>query len=129
MCAAGEAGDETVAFLLSKGASPDLVNNNNFTALVFAIQSECSSTIDLLASLTKKGLVETVKDLAALRTELTPAVEDLLRRASSDKVAVRMGVICAAKFGATSMLKILTEGWNKNILDPTEANLLLKKKH
>ena len=49
MSAALGAADETVAFLLSKGASPDLMDKDGQTALVFAIYSSCSSTIDLLA--------------------------------------------------------------------------------
>ena len=79
MYAASRAANETVAFLLSKGASPDLISNNNATALVLAIQMKCSSTFDLLAPVTTKGLDEAIKWLAAFRTELTPAVENLLR--------------------------------------------------
>ena len=37
MYAALAAADETVAFLLSKGADPDLMNIQGHTALVFAI--------------------------------------------------------------------------------------------
>merc|ERR1719264_2120099 len=48
--------DETVAFLLSKGADPDLMDNNGDTALVAAIQFQRLSTIDLLAPVTQKGL-------------------------------------------------------------------------
>ena len=109
------AADETVAFLLSKGASPDLMVSN-VTALSFAISSECSSTIDLLAPVTAKGLDESVLSLATFHIELTPAIEELLRRAASDKNAVRMGVTYATQFGATRMLKILTQDWDKNTL-------------
>ena len=127
MSAAVFASDETVAFLLSRGASPDLMENSNATALVAAIQSGCSSTIDLSAPTTKKGLDKALQWLAAYHTELTPAVEELLRRAASDKDAVRMGVGYATNFGAARMLKILTQGWDRNTLDPTEANHLLEK--
>ena len=47
MSAAIQAADETVVVLLSKGASPDLMDNYNATALEHAIQSKCSSTITL----------------------------------------------------------------------------------
>ena len=80
-----------------------------------------------MAPVTTKSLNEAVTFLAANHTELTPAVEDLLRRAASDEDAVRIGLDYAAEFGATSMLKVLTQGWNKNILDFTDANLLLEK--
>ena len=89
MSAASQAGDETVAFLLSKGASPDLMDNNNCTALDAAIVSKCSSTIHLLAPVTTKGLGEALARLAAHHRELTPAVEDLLRRAASDEKAAK----------------------------------------
>ena len=128
MYAASQAADETVAFLLSKGASPDLMDYNNVTALVHAIQNKCSSTIDVLAPVTMKGLDGAVISLAAYHAELTPAVEDLLRRvAASDNDAVTMGVAYAAEFGAARILKILTQGWDKNTLDSTDANHLLEK--
>ena len=127
MYAATQASDETVAFLLSKGASPDLMDNYNLTALASAIQWKCSSTIALLVPVTKKGLDKALIWLAARHRELTPAVEDLLRRAASDEGTARMGVNYAAHFGAASMLKILTQGWNKNTLDLTEANQLLEE--
>ena len=70
---------------------------------------KCSSTIDLRAPLTKKGLDIALQWLSALHTELTPSVEDLVRRARSEKDAARMGVVYAAGFGAASMLKVLTQ--------------------
>ena len=84
MYAAIDAADETLAFLLSKGASPDFMEIGNATALVIAIQSGCSSSIDLLAPVTTKGLEKAAMWLAAWHTKLTPAVEDLLRTAASD---------------------------------------------
>ena len=126
MSAALGAADETVAFLLSKGASPDLMNKDGQTALVFAIHTMCSTTIDLLAPVTQKGLAEALINLATWQTELTPAVKELLIRASLDQDTLRSGVEHAAQMGATTMLKILTNGWNKNTLHPSEANNLLK---
>ena len=82
--AASEAADETVAFLLSKGASPDLMNDIGQTALVVAIQTLCLSTIDLLAPVTQKGLGRALQWLFTSQTERTPAVEGLLERARSD---------------------------------------------
>ena len=127
MLAAMQGADETVAFLLSKGASPHLMNNREQTALIMALQSECSSTIDLLAPLATEGLDKALMWLAPFHTKLTPAVEGLLRRAASDKDVARMGMHYATFNGATSMLKILTQGWDKNTLDPTEANQLLER--
>ena len=126
MLAAWGGADETVAFLLSKGASPDLLNNHGQTALVLAIHAMCSSTIDLLAPVTQKCLDSALRNLAAWRTELTPAVKELLIRASSDEEALITGVIWASKMGAASMLKILTNGWDKNTLDPSLANNFLQ---
>ena len=116
MHAAIGAADETVAFLLSKGADPDLKDKEGETALVRAIQSKCSSTIDLLAPVTQKGLGKALANLANWNTELTPALKELLERASSDEDALRKGVEEASKMGATSFLKILTNDWNKNNL-------------
>ena len=65
--------------------------SKNRTALVFAIQTEYSYTIDFLAPVTTTGLDEALKNLAAFHTDLTPAVEDLLRRAASEENAVGMG--------------------------------------
>ena len=126
MSAAADAADETVAFLLSKGASPDLMDKDGDTALVCAIQIGCLPTIDLLAPVTKKVLGLALASLATWQVELTPAVKELLKRASSDEKLVRAGVGQAAGMGATSMLKILTNGWNRNTLHPSDANYLLQ---
>ena len=85
MQAALRAADQTVAFLLSKGADPDLMNKDGHTALVAAIRSKCSSTIDLLAPVTQKGLGLAQVNLAKWQTELTPAINELLVRASTDQ--------------------------------------------
>ena len=126
MHAAFRAADEMVAFLLSKGASPDLMDKVAQTALVFAIQSSCPSTIDLLAPVTQKGLESALRALAIWKTELTPAVKELLKRASSDKDAFISGVETATEMGATSMLKILTNGWNRNTLHSSDEDYLLQ---
>ena len=57
--------------------------------------------------------------MAIYQTELTPAVQDLLRRAALDQEAVTNsvrggGVAYAAHYGASSMLKILTKDWKRN---------------
>lgn len=96
MAAAFGGADETVAFLLSKGADPDLMCNNGDTALVAAIQSQRLSTIDLLAPVTQKGLGRALQWLAISQTERTPAVEGLLKRARSDDDALRALVDPAA---------------------------------
>ena len=96
MAAALGAADEAVAFLLSKGASPDFMNNNGNTALVLAVSTLCSSTIDLLAPVTQKGLGRALQRLAISQTERTPAVEGLLKRARSDDDALRALVDPAA---------------------------------
>ena len=114
MCAASDAADETVAFLLSKGASPDLMESSGQTALSSAIQSSCSSTIALLAPVTRKGLGKALMTIATSQLEITAEVEKLLRRAALDQDALMMGVPKAAQFGATRMLKILTESWTKS---------------
>ena len=66
MTAAHGGADETVAFLLSKGADPDLMCNNGNTALVVAIQFQRLSTIELLAPVTQKGLRGALENLAVV---------------------------------------------------------------
>ena len=81
MYAALTAADETVTFLLSKGADPDLMaGDNGNTALECAISSQCSSTIALLAPVTRKRLGDALANMALQKTELTPAIEHLLKR-------------------------------------------------
>ena len=118
MYAASEASDETLAFLLSKGASPDVMDyDNHATALVAAIQTKCSSTINLLAPMTKRGLDKAVRYLAIHNTDITPSIEDLLRRTASNKETARQGVVAASQWGATKILKILTQGCDKSTLN------------
>ena len=128
MVAAVYASDETVAFLLSKGADPDLLNVNGQTALVAAIHSKCSSTIALLAPVTRKGMEAILANLAThhYQTELTPAIEVFLRSAALDQDNAIKGVMHGTWRGAASMLKILTNDWNRNTLHPSDANDVLK---
>ena len=77
--------------------------------------------------MTTQGLDEAVKSLAFSHTELTPAVEDLLRRAASDEDVLLKGVAYAAIFGAARIMKILTQGWAKDTLDFNRANQLLER--
>ena len=125
--AAVGAADETVALLLSKGASPDLQDMNGHTALMHAIVSQCSSTIGLLAPVKNNCLGDTLGNLALYQIEPTPAVQDFLKRATMDQDALRMGLVKAAQFGASSILKILTKDWNKNNVTPIDGNYLLEK--
>ena len=81
MFAASDAADETVAFLLSKGANPDLMDKNGQTAITLAIQTMCSSTIDLLAPVTQKGLGEALGNLA-------------IWQRAFDTRSVRQGCLC-----------------------------------
>ena len=115
-----------MAFLLSKGANPDLKNKKGKTALVAAIFASWSSTIDLLAPVTRNCLREALGYMAYWQTELTPAVKELMMRASSDKDALKLGVASAAGMGATGMLKILTNDWNRDTIHPSDANDLLQ---
>ena len=80
MYAASRAADEAVAFLLSKGANPEIMDKVEMTALAHAILSGSPSTVSILAPVTRKSLDEAIKFLAIKDTELTPEVSDLLRR-------------------------------------------------
>ena len=57
MQAALIAADQTVSSLLSLGASPDKTDDTDYrTALIYAIQSKCVTTINLLAPVTQGNL-------------------------------------------------------------------------
>ena len=62
--------DKAVSSLLSWGASPDKTANNGNTALICAIQSECQTTISLLAPVTKVNLGRTRENLTRDNVEL-----------------------------------------------------------
>ena len=96
-----------------------LVDNENYTPLRNAICFQCSFAIALLAPLTTTGIGGAQVNMAIYQTELTPAVQDLLRRAALDQEAVTNsvrggGVAYAAHYDASSMLKILTKDWKWN---------------
>ena len=131
MIAAFGGADETVAFLLSKGADPDLMCNNGDTALVAAIQSQRLSTIDLLAPVTQKGLGRALQWLAISQTERTPAVEGLLERASSDDDALRALALAEGLGRALQWLAISqTESTpaTKELLERTSSDKDMRKR-
>ena len=108
MSAALNASDETVSSLLSWGADPDKTNANGNTALIFAIQSKCSTTINMLAPKTKANLGGALFQLAIDKVDLmTGELRQLVERAAQDKMAAIRGLEVAAKFGSNKMIEIL----------------------
>ena len=86
MSAALSASDETITSLLSWGANPDKTNANGNPALIFAIQSKCSTTINLLAPKTKANLGRALRILARMKVDLmTGELRQLVERASQDR--------------------------------------------
>ena len=71
MDAALFAQDETVTLLLFKGASPDKTDDDGDPALIFAIQSKCLTTINLLAKVTQVHLGRALRHLAYYKIEYT----------------------------------------------------------
>ena len=86
MQAAFYACDETVSSLLSWGANPDQTYANGNTALMFAIQSNCLTTINLLAPVTNRNLGGALYFLARFKIELvTGELKNLIGRAAQDR--------------------------------------------
>ena len=110
MDAALNAADETVSSLLSWGASPDKTDAAGDTALVYAITSKCSTTINLLAPFTQVNLGGAVRQLVGLKVEpMTREIRQLVERAAQDREAAIEGILAAAKFGSSTMISALTE--------------------
>ena len=108
--AACNASDKTVSSLLSWGASPDQTDVNKNTALLGAIQSQCTTTITLLAPVTNVRLEAALGCLARDRIELEPRpLELLVERAAEDKDAALMGILHSAKFGASKIIELLAK--------------------
>ena len=85
MEAALKASDETVSSLLSWGADPDKTDANGNTALIAAIQSKCSTTINLLAPKTKANLGGALSLLAMFKVDLmTGEPKKLVERAAQE---------------------------------------------
>ena len=85
MSAALHASDETVSYLLSLGASPDVTDVKNRTALMDAIESKCASTINLLAPVHYVQFVKydvTVSFMAQVLDTVTYLVPQVLDTAS-----------------------------------------------
>ena len=88
MAAALSAQDETVTLLLSMGAYPDKTDTKNNTALMIAIQSECLTTINLLAPVTQVNLGGALYFLARDKVEvMTGELRQLVGRAAQDREA------------------------------------------
>ena len=76
MSAALFASDETITSLLSWGANPDKTDADGDAALIFAIQSKCSTTINLLAPVTKENLGGALRRLAGEKVPITGRAAD-----------------------------------------------------
>ena len=110
MDAAVAAQDEMVKLLLSMGASPDKTANDNLTALIFAIQSKCLTTINLLAPVTQVSLGRALFFLASENIEvMTGELRQLVERAAQDREAAIEGLEGAAKFGSSLMIEMIAQ--------------------
>ena len=88
MDAALSASDETVFFLLSLGANPDKTINDDYTALMAAIESKCVTTIHLLAPVTQVNLGGALVCLARDKVDVTTReLRQLVERAVQYKEA------------------------------------------
>ena len=115
MSAAHHASDETISFLLSLGANPDKTDDDGNTALMYAIQSKCTTTINLLAPVTQVSLGGAIAILAREKVDVTTVeLRQLVERAAQDKEAAIEGLVKAAQFGSSEIIRIIAE----NILDP-----------
>ena len=93
MCAALNASDETVSLLLSLGANPDKTTDNGDTALIFAIQTKCITTINPLAPVTQVNLGGAILWLARDKVDVTTVeLRQLVERAAHDKEAASEGL-------------------------------------
>ena len=103
MSAALHASDQTISYLLSLGASPNVTDVENRTALMDAIESRCVSTINLLAPVTKMNL-EGALELLASSCIITDEVTTLVQRAAQEREVAVKGLFSASKFGSIAMI-------------------------
>ena len=103
MNAALNASDETVSSLLSWGADPDITIAGDQTALMLAIQSKCSTTINLLAKKTNEKIGGALYMLAREKVT-TGELRQLVERAAQDREAAIEGLEAAAMFGSSAMI-------------------------
>ena len=121
MAAALEASDETISLLLSLGANPDKTDDGGKTALIAAIQSKCSTTINMLTPVTRVNLGGALRCLARDKVEVTTGqISQVVERAAQDEEAANIGLLGATRFGSSEIVKIFAE----NMLDHSilEAN-------
>ena len=119
MQAALNASDETVSFLLSQGASPNKPAANGHNALVFAIQSKCLTTINLLAPLTHTYLGGVLVRLAKDKVDITADIKELVKRAAQDNDTALEGFLAAEMFGSSELIHQMSHfvknGWSTEI--------------
>ena len=111
MDAALSVSDETVSFLLSLGANPDQTSNDRgHTPLIFAIQSRCITTINLLAPVTKVNLDMAFFFIASGKVDLTTGeLRELVKRAVQDSHVACRGIELATTFGFCEMIELIAQ--------------------
>ena len=115
MQAALNTSNETVLFLLSQGASPNKSSANGRNALVFAIQSKCLITINLLAPWTHTYLGGVLVRLAKDKVDITADIKELVKRAAQDNDTALEGFLAAEMFGSSELIHQMShfvkDGW------------------
>ena len=100
--------DDTVSFLLSQGAQPSQTDNSGNTAPIFAIQSKCVTTINLMVPFIEENLGAALQYLAQVRMEsMTCEILELVKRAVKNKDAAFKGFEAAVKFGAVALMEVI----------------------
>ena len=98
MFAAAYGADDVVIELLRCGANPNLMTQEGSTALTFAVLSNSSSTVSLLAPVTRTGLAGVLEAIAE-KQNLTESLEGFIAETALDEEAVLAGLDFAAKYG------------------------------
>ena len=127
MDAALQAADETVAALLAYPADPNYKDAAGDTALIYAIQSGCPSTMSLLAPVTSTGLGAALEYLAREQVPVTPDIRQLVERAAKDQEAGRRGLEEAVKFGHVDIVELLLENMARQPLPESLTMRLLEE--
>ena len=129
MDAALSASDETVSLLLSLGANPDKSDDNGYTALMFAIESKCIATINLLAPVTKVNLGEALGTIARNKADMKKEeLRQLVERAAQDEGAAIKGLTSAATFGSSEIMKMFAENMSDHSIFEAGRERLWKQK-
>ena len=125
MLAAKTNNPKAINLLLQRGADPDIVDENNLTALTHAIGTNSLENVKTLIKITTQQLNIILEQLAESDLDIDDDLRDcIIEKIRDDETLLLPCLTKASTFGKHDLIKLLLDNFSYDIAEETSKNLL-----